>query len=95
MAGAVVVVLDDVVLAGLTVPVASQFFFFLPLGVKHCVLAVLVLPLAFAELLLAAGIALPEGVEPVAGGVLDGEVGVLADAPPDALAEVPAEELSA
>ena len=62
------------------------FFFSFPLGVTSSFCAVaLLLPLAFAELLLAAGISFPDGVVPVAGGVLEGPVGVFADAPPLAL----------
>src|SRR5258706_5216653 len=82
----VVVVLDDelgAVLAGLTEPevvvLAVWCFFFLPLGVSSSFCAEL-LPVALAELLLAAGMVLPDGVVPAAGGVLDGPVGVLAEA---------------
>lgn len=77
-------------LAGVTVPLSAfavlffLFFFNLPLGVNSSFCAV-ALPLAFAELALASGIVLPDGVVPVAGGVLDGPVGVFADAPPFAL----------
>ena len=81
------------------------FFFSFPLGVTSSFCAVaLLLPLAFAELLLAAGISFPDGVVPVAGGVLEGPVGVVADAPPlafddaaglEALPEADPPELSA
>jgi hypothetical protein len=89
------------VLAGCTAPVevlATPFFLFffsfLPLGVNSSFSAVaLALPLAFAELLLAAGMELPDGVVPVAGGVLEGPVGVFADAPPLAFAAAPPLEL--
>lgn len=83
------------VLAGVTAPLSLLavllllfFFSFLPLGVNSSFSAVAFeLPLAFAELLLAAGIVFPDGVVPVAGGVLEGPVGVFAEAPPLAFAE--------
>jgi hypothetical protein len=89
-------VLDEVeapVLAGVTAPLSLLavllllfFFSFLPLGVNSSFSAVaFALPVAFAELLLAAGIVFPDGVVPVAGGVLEGPLGVFADAPPLAL----------
>jgi len=100
------------VLAGVTAPLSLLavllllfFFSFLPLGVNSSFSAVaFALPEAFAELLLAAGIVFPDGVVPVAGGVLDGPLGVFADAPPlalldaaglDALPEALAPELCA
>jgi hypothetical protein len=97
---------DAPVLAGVIVPLVllavsqSALLFFLPLGVNFAhdlLLALADLPLAFAESALAAGMVLPEGVVPVAGGVDEGPVGVLAEAPvvaalPPALpdAELPA-----
>ena len=62
---------------------AAFFFFFnLPLGVVSSFAVAELFPLAFAELALASGIALPDGVVPVAGGVAEGPEGVFAEAPP-------------
>lgn len=80
-------------LAGLTVPwllfAVLLCFFFFPLGVSSSFLEVFVVADAsvelFSEFALAAGMELADGVVPVAGGVLAGPDGVLADAPPLAL----------